>query len=253
VHGWLANANLWRKVVEALYQNCRCLTIDLPLGAHRLPMPVGADLGPDGVASLIASILEQLDLKDVTLVGNDSGGAYAQIAVARHSNRVTRLVLTSCETPFDTWPPAQFDYLRIIARDEQVLRQTAAGMRDPDVRSAAFAVGLTKYPLAAEVLESYALPSACDPFVLRDVALVMSSASTAAVRSAGERLIAGPALPMLLIWSREDPIFPLAHAERYAAALPAAELMAIDDSFSFTPEDQPAVVADAIGRFARTA
>ena len=95
VHGWLANANLWRAVVDALHEDFRCLTLDLPLGAHRWTMPQGADLGPDGIAALIASVLERLELTDVTLVGNDSGGAYSQIAVARHTDRVGRLVLTS--------------------------------------------------------------------------------------------------------------------------------------------------------------
>src|SRR5437899_2354532 len=144
VHGWLANANLWREVVDALHEDFRCLTLDLPLGSHRLAMPQGADLGPDGIAALIAS-------------------------------------------------------------------------------------------------------------VLRDVAVVMSSASTAAVRSAGQRLIQGPPLPVLLVWSREDSVFPLAQAERYAQALPASALVVIDDAYSFTPEDQPTLVAEAIRHFAASA
>ena len=255
VHGWVANANLWREVVDALHEDFRCLTLDLPLGAHRWTMPQGADLGPDGIAALIASVLEQLELANVTLVGNDSGGAYSQIAVARHTDRVGRLVLTSCETPYDSWPPAQFDHLRIIARDPELLRQAAEGLRDPEFRRSAYgaAAGITKHPVADEVVDSYALPGCCDPEVLRDVAVVMSSASTAAVRSAGQRLIQGPPLPVLLVWSREDSVFPLAHAERYAQALPASTLVVIDDAYSFTPEDQPALVAQAIRHFAQRA
>src|ERR1043166_3563790 len=52
VHGWVVNANLWRKVVDALHEDFRCLTLDLPLGSHRVTMPQGADLGPDGIAAL---------------------------------------------------------------------------------------------------------------------------------------------------------------------------------------------------------
>jgi pimeloyl-ACP methyl ester carboxylesterase len=37
-HGWLANANLWRKVVDPLQGEFRCLVLDLPLGSHRTPM-----------------------------------------------------------------------------------------------------------------------------------------------------------------------------------------------------------------------
>jgi pimeloyl-ACP methyl ester carboxylesterase len=253
VHGWLTNANLWRSVVDDLCGEFRCLTLDLPLGSHRVPMPIGADLGPDGIAALIASTLDALRLTDVTLVGNDSGGAYSQIAAARHTDRVGRLVLTSCETPYDNWPPAQFDYLRVIARDPEALRQTAEGLRDPAIRSSAYGPqsGLIKHPVAAQVIDSYALQGACDAEILRDVAAVMSSASTAAIRSAGQRLIEDSSLPVLLVWSREDPVFPLAHAQRYTDALHAAELVVIDDAYSFTPEDQPKAVAEAINHFVR--
>jgi pimeloyl-ACP methyl ester carboxylesterase len=75
----------------------------------------------------------------------------------------------------------------------------------------------------------------------------MATASTTPVREAGEHLIATSDLPVTLVWSSEDEVFPLAHAERYAAALRNAELVAIDDSFSFTPEDRPDAVAAAIG------
>jgi pimeloyl-ACP methyl ester carboxylesterase len=34
--GALANGDLWRDVVLALEDRYRCITIDLPLGAHRL-------------------------------------------------------------------------------------------------------------------------------------------------------------------------------------------------------------------------
>jgi len=195
--------------------------------------------------------MERLDLSDVTLVGNDSGGAYSQIAVARHTDRVGRLVLTSCETPYDRWPPPQFDYLRLMARDPASLRVVAEGLRDPEVRGSAYgaAAGIAKRSIPDEVIASYALPGCSDPEILRDAAAVMSSASTAAVRSAGRRLIEGAPMPLLLVWSREDSVFPLAHAERYADALPAGELVVIDDAYSFTPEDQPTLVADSIRRF----
>jgi pimeloyl-ACP methyl ester carboxylesterase len=252
-HGWLANANLWRGVVDLLADRFRCLALDLPLGSHRTPMAADADLGPLGVAGLIADAVERLDLEDITLVGNDSGGAYSQIALARHgerlSPRVGRLVLTSCETPHDEWPPPPFDGLPSAAADPELLGQLLGALEDPAIRATPLAYGLLlKRP--SEASDSYALPASRDEGVLRDVAKAMAAAATAPVRAAGEHLIASSELPTLLIWSSEDEIFPLAHAERYAAALPNAELVAIDDSFSFTPEDRPDAVAAAIGSFA---
>jgi len=253
-HGWLANANLWRKVVDILCDEFRCLALDLPLGSHRTPMNAGANLSPEGVAGLIAAAAEALDLHAVTLVGNDSGGAYSQIALAQHGDlgkRLSRLVLTSCETPYDEWPPKPFDGLPEAARDPQALRQLLAALEDPAVRALPVAYGLlAKHPLEPEAFDSYALPAGRDEGVLRDVAKAMSSASTDPVRAAGEHLIEHSDLPTLLIWSSEDEVFPLAHAQRYASALRDGSLVQIGNSFSFTPEDQPAPVAEAIRSFA---
>jgi len=254
-HGWLANANLWRKVVEILSPDFRCLALDLPLGSHRKPMNAEADLSPAGVAELIAGTIEALDLHELTLVGNDSGGAYSQIALAeqgeRIGDRVTRLVLTSCETPYDEWPPVPFDGLPEAARDPEALGQLLAALEDPAVRAIPVAYGLLlKHPVEPEVSDAYALPASRSAGVLHDVAKAMSSTSTAPARLAGEHLIANSDLPTLLIWSDEDEVFPLAHAERYAAALRNGDLVRIGDSFSFTPEDQPAAVAAAINSFA---
>jgi pimeloyl-ACP methyl ester carboxylesterase len=76
VHGLLVNADLWRAVVPAVADaGYRCLAPDWPLGSHELPMPPDADLSPPGLADLIGGFLEALDLSDVTLVANDTGGA----------------------------------------------------------------------------------------------------------------------------------------------------------------------------------
>ena len=253
-HGWLANANLWRKVVDRLRADFRCLVLDLPLGSHRTPMAPEADLTPLGVAGLIAAVLDQLDLRAATLVGNDSGGAYSQIALARHeeqtAERVSSLVLTSCETPYDEWPPAPFDGLPEAARDPEALGQLLGALEDPAVRSLPLAYGLLlKHPAEPEASDSYALPASCDPRVLHDVAKAMASATTAPVRAAGEALVAHHELPTLLIWSEEDEVFPIEHAARYADELANARLVRITDSYSFTPEDQPEAVATAIRSF----
>jgi pimeloyl-ACP methyl ester carboxylesterase len=253
-HGWLANANLWRGVVDRLHAEFRCLALDLPLGSHRTPMAPEADLSPLGVAGLIAAALERLDLHATTLVGNDSGGAYSQIALANFerqtTGRVSGLVLTSCETPYDEWPPVPFDGLPEAARDPEALGRLLGALEDPAVRSLPLAYGLLlKHPAKPEASDSYALPAGRDPGVLHDVAKAMASATTAPVRAAGEALIAHHELPTLLIWSEEDEVFPLEHAARYADALAKARLVRVEDSYSFTPEDQPEAVAAAIRSF----
>src|SRR5919201_1815440 len=103
VHGLLATGALWSAVVPLLAGDARCIVPELPLGAHKQPMKPDADLSPRSVARLIAELMEKLDLSDVTLVGNDTGGAICQLLVTEHPERVGRLVLTPCEAIEDAF------------------------------------------------------------------------------------------------------------------------------------------------------
>ena len=193
VHGWLANANLWRKVVDVLADRYRCIVLDLPFGAHRVPLAEDADLSAEGCGALVADALEALGdtlgLDRVTLVANDSGGAYSQIALARRPERVARLVLTSCETPFDEFPPKPFDGLPDAARDPATLRQLFSALEDPEVRRLPVAFGLlVKHPLDETISDAYALPCVRDAGVLHDASKVIAGASTAAVHAAAREL-----------------------------------------------------------------
>jgi pimeloyl-ACP methyl ester carboxylesterase len=250
-HGWLANANLWRKVVEHLAGGFACFTLDLPLGSHRLRMEADADLSPTGCGALIAAAVERLGLEDVTLVGNDSGGAYSQIALAGHPGLAGRLVLNSCETPYDEFPPPPFDGLPAAARDTETLGTLLSALRDPEVRRQPLAYGLLiKHPVEERASDSYALPCLETEGVLKDVAKVMSSAASAPVHAAGATLIEDFHEPVLLAWSPEDRVFAPEHARRYAEALHDGRLELVEDAYSFTPEDQPATLAEAIAGFA---
>jgi pimeloyl-ACP methyl ester carboxylesterase len=250
-HGWLANANLWRKVVDRLADRFTCLTLDLPLGAHRVAMNADANLSPTGCGALIASALAALDVSDVTLVGNDSGGAYSQIAVALHPERVARLVLNSCETPYDEFPPPPFDGLPALAKDVATLGLLFEALRDRAIRRTPPAFGLLiKHPIDDQVFDSYALPCASDPAILHDTAKVISTATSAPVHAAGAQLIDRFSRPVLLAWSPEDQVFALANAQRYSAALADGRVALIEDAYSFTPEDQPERLAEEIARFA---
>lgn len=249
-HGWLANANLWRKAVDRLADRFRCIALDLPFGAHRVALDPAADLGANGCGTLIADALDALGLDGVTLVGNDSGGAYSQIALARRPGRVARLALTSCETPYDEFPPAPFDGLPTIARDPSALGQLLAALEDPAVRELPAAFGLlVKHPLDAAVSDSYALPCLRSEEILRDTAKVMAGASTGALRAAANVLLDRWTQPTLFVWSSEDPVFPVAHARRYADALPDARVVLTEDCYSFTAEDRPDALADALAAF----
>jgi pimeloyl-ACP methyl ester carboxylesterase len=251
-HGWLANANLWRKVVAHLAEDFRCIVPDLPFGSHLLPLNDGADLTPAGCGALIADFIAALDLNEVTLVGNDSGGAYSQIATAAHPERIGRLVLNSCETPYDLFPPPAFAALKQAAQSEEILGNALQVLRDRSFRASPQGYGfLIKHPIDDAASDSYALPILGGGRILRDAAKAMRSASETYVQAAGQTLIADFDRPVLFLWSPEDKFFPLESARRYAGELAHARVELIEDAYSFTPEDQPEILARKLAAFCR--
>ena len=106
-----------------------------------------ADLSPYGLAKLLADFIAALELEDVTLVGNDTGGAICQITTTRHPERLGRLVLTPCDAYENFLPPA-FRYLQALARVPGGIAAVAASMRIPAVRRTPLAFGwLAKRPI----------------------------------------------------------------------------------------------------------
>ena len=104
LHGLMMDASLWGEVIADLSADHRCVVPTLPLGAHRHAMRAGADLSLPGIARLAAEFLDRLGLRDVTLVGNDTGGALVQVLMGEADARMSRAVLVSCDA-FDNFPP----------------------------------------------------------------------------------------------------------------------------------------------------
>jgi pimeloyl-ACP methyl ester carboxylesterase len=250
VHGLLVNGALWRKVVPRLARDFRCIAPDWPLGSHTRPLKPDADRAPGAMAKLIADFMAALELDDVTLVGNDSGGALCQLVVTRHPERVGRLVLTPCDA-FENFPPKAFRYLLWASKARPLLALLMQSMRPRIMRRAPIAFGLlTKRRLPGEVTDAYALPIIRDRAVREDARLFMLGMDPADTLAAAERL-SGFDRPVLLVWPPGTPFFPFEHAERLARTFPQARLEPIADSRTFVSEDQPEHLAELIAGFVR--
>jgi pimeloyl-ACP methyl ester carboxylesterase len=252
VHGLLVNGTVWRKVVPLLSGRYRCIVPDWPMGSHAAPMNADADLTPEGMAKLVADFIEALDLEDVTLVGNDSGGAVCQVVLARHRSRIARLVLTTCDA-FEVFPPKLFSYLKWLAFVPGILGLLGRAMLAfPALRRLPIAYGIvSKHPIDDDVLASWIRP-AKDPGIRRDVVKFIRGISPAVTLQAAKEL-AHVNVPVLLVWTPEDRSFPIALAHRLVDTLPNARLVLVEDSFVFVAEDQPASLARAVEGFVTTA
>jgi len=250
VHGVLVNGLLWRKLPPLLEGEARCIVPDWPLGSHTVAMRPDADLTPHGLARLIAEFLEALDLHDVVLVGNDTGGALCQLVVTERPERVGRLVLTPCDA-FENFPPKMFRPLLAAAAAPGGLAAALAPMRVPAARRLPLAYGgLTKRPVPDEVTDTWVGPALSDADVRRDLARFLRAVKPEILLDAAARL---PAFtkPVLIAWAPEDRFFPIDHGRRLAALFPNARLEEIADSRTFVSEDQPDALASLIAAFLR--
>ncbi len=247
VHGYLVDGRLWDGVVDSLSDRYRCLAPDWPIAAHQLAMNPDADLSPYGIAALIASFLEALDLSDVTIVGNDSGGAMSQVLVTRHPDRIGRLVLTNCDS-YENFPPGIFKAMPPIAKLPGGMAILAAPFRIGAFGRAAFKP-FSKKPIPAELVASWMEPVMNNPGVRHDAKKVTVGMNKRYTLEAAAKLRTSE-LPVLLAWAPEDRLFKLESAKRLAAEIPNARLVEIADSSTFVPLDQPQRLADEIAAFA---
>ena len=246
VHGLFVNGLLWRNVVPQLEARFRCVVPTLPLGAHTIAMSPAADLTPRGLARLIADFLVALDLHDVTLVGNDTGGALCQLAIAHHPERVARVVLTNCDA-FENFPPPVLQPLYTAAFVPGFFWLLAQLLRWPQLQRAFFRTVALSAPDAA-ILEAWFEPLRTNVGVRRDLTTVMRAVSAKETLAAGAKLrsFEGSAL---IAWGNADLFFPMRHARRLVKAFRDASLVTIARSRTFVPEDQPTLLAQSIEDF----
>lgn len=250
VHGLLVGGGLWEKLIPLLAGDFRVVVPELPLGCHPAPMNPGADLSPPGVAKLVADLLEALDLRDVTLVGNDTGGAISQIAATTHPERIGRLVLTPCDA-YEDFPPAMFKPLVAAARIPGLLTAMMVPLRlIPATRRLRVAFGLLMKRPDAALMDTWVRAYFADPGVRRDARKVLMGVDPRQTLDAAEKLrTAG--MPLLLAWAPEDRSFKFSNAERLASEVPGARLERIEDAYTFVSLDQPRRTAELIASFAR--
>jgi pimeloyl-ACP methyl ester carboxylesterase len=248
VHGLLASGMLWAMVVPRLAGEARCIVPELPLGAHKVPMKPDAELSPRSVAKLIAELMDKLDLNDVTLVGNDTGGAICQLLVTEHPERVGRLVLTPCDAFEQFFPPA-FRPMQWAAKVPGGLDLTLRPVRIRAVRNSPIGFGwLSKRGIPDEAADDALGTYFGNRAVRRDTEKFVRAVSKKDTLAAAERLRDFDR-PVLLAWAREDHFFKVKLAERLLERLPNGRLELIDDSYTFVPIDQPERLAELVREF----
>ena len=237
VHGLLVDGTLWRATAEALARaGIRSVAPDLPLGSHRIPLHPDADLTPRGIARLLNDLLAALELTDVTLVGNDTGGALCQFLLDEDPSRIGRLVLTNCDA-FDKFPPPPFGALVAAGRSERRLAMLTAGMRSTRLRHSVLGYGgLVSSALDPQLTRAWVEGCLTDAGVRRDTAKFLRGVRPAELLDVSTRL-ARFGKPVTLVWGDADRFFRYRMAEQLRDAFGGAVLHRVAGARTFVPLD----------------
>ncbi|CAM4315620.1 2-hydroxy-6-oxo-6-phenylhexa-2,4-dienoate hydrolase [Mycobacterium basiliense] len=247
VHGYLMGGQLWRQVSQQLANlGLRCVAPTWPLGAHPTPLKAGADRSITGVAGMVADVLAALDLNDVVLVGNDTGGVVTQLVAVHHPQRLGALVLTSCDA-FEHFPPPILKPVILAGQSKPLFRTAIQALRVPAARRSAFAD--LAYADIDELTQTWVHPALTNPAITEDLRQLSLSLRTEITTGVAARL-PELAMPTLVAWSADDEFFMLEDGKRLAATIPNARLEVIEGARTFAMLDQPDRLAHLVATVA---
>ena len=252
VHGLLVDARLWEQVAERLAaEGIRSYAPTLPLGAHQWPMNADADLSPRGIAQLVLDFIRALDLSDVTIVGNDTGGAICQIVLGADTSRIGAAVLTNCDA-LGTFPPMGFAPLFGALRHPGLVACLASGLRSKAMRHGPLAYGLlTSDPLDPDLTRDWIRPVA-EKAIRRDLAKFAREVHPRVLLDAAGQFgqFTGP---VRILWGDGDPFFRLKLGRQLSEAFPRATLTTVPGGRTFLPLDHANQVTSEITAVTRDA
>jgi pimeloyl-ACP methyl ester carboxylesterase len=237
IHGFGASTFTWRFVAPELAKNHRVIAVDLK-GFGQSDKPFDGRYSVYDQAELLAQLIEDKDLRDLTLVGHSFGGGVALLlaleANRRLDGRITRLVLLD-SIAFPQNIPVFFRLL-----DVPLVSQIGVRMVPPSVQ-ARVALQIAYFDdskIDPEEIELYAAP------------LKTAAGKHAIIYSARQIVPEDIAelseryktieLPTLILWCDHDRIVPLEVGIKLRRTLPNSTLRLVEECGHMPQEEQPA-------------
>jgi pimeloyl-ACP methyl ester carboxylesterase len=250
IHGVPLNGYHWRHVIDRVQHLRRCIAIDL-MGLGYTEIEASQDVSFTAQAHMIAEVMDELGVETIDLVGNDSGGAIAQIFAANYPGRLSSLVLTNADV-HDGWPPPQVLPIIERARKGTLAPIFEILLANPDLARERYAKG-EQVPL----FRSYADPGVLSNEVIRLYLepllsskqriqaferywLGFDNRQTVSIHAALQAL----QVPTLIVWGLRDIFFDKKWAYWLKDTIPGAKrVIEVDDARLFFPEDRPDALA----------
>lgn len=249
VHGVLLNSYFWRHIISGVSDLRRCIAVDLMAhGATKISPD--QDLSFASQAEMLSAFCEELNIDQVDLVGNDSGGGIAQIFAARHPSQIRTLTLTDCDT-HDNWPPKAAEPLWNAVMQGQLGQLGARLLSDLDFARSAFSTAY-EHPekITAETFQTYFVPLFSDAQAIRNVERWFTTSHDCSQTVAIEPLLRQLKAPTLIVWGTDDVFFPVKWAYWLRGAIPGSRsVIEVDRAKLFFPEERPDQLIPALRNF----
>lgn len=250
VHGLGTSGAIWRHVIEQVSDAARCVAVDLP--GHGAT-PARQDLSVPAMAEMVAELHDALGLDRVDLVGNDTGGAVAQVFAARHPGRLRTLTLTNCDTD-GNFPPPEFTPIIETARNGQLADALVALVGDSSAwHTSPLAAGY-EHPenVPGEAWHEYLPPLAATPARARDFERALASLEPRYLSDVRDAL-RDLDLPTLIVWGTGDAAFGVKWAYLLREAIAGAkDVIEVEGAKVFFPEERPGDLVPHLRRFWRS-
>ena len=249
VHGNPTWSFYWRRLIGGLRDRTRVLAVD-HIGCGNSDKPQDYPYTLSQHRDNLIEWIERLDLRNITLVVHDWGGAIGLSAVIERPERFARLVVTNT----GAFPPPYIP--RRIAACRIPLIGTAAVRGLNAFARAATTMATYRYRrvpanAAAGLLAPYDTWSnrvAIDRFV-KDIPMRPDHPTYAALQQLESRLPTLGHLPKLLIWGMRDWCFRPECLRRFQEIWPDAQTIEMPEVGHYVMEDAPEETVAAIGNF----
>ena len=220
VHGVLLNGYLWRHQLADLSDIRRCIAVDL-LAHGDTEITPDQDVSVTANAKMLKEFLDALNIDQVDLVGNDSGGGITQIFAALYPERVRSLTLTDCDT-HDNWPPEAFKPFLAMAAAGGLRGTLDAMLSDKSVYRSPQALGPAyEHPeqLSDGSIEKYLRPLVSSEQRTRDLQRFLAAFDNKHTLAIEARLKTLKA-PTLIVWGTDDVYFDVKWSHWLAENIP---------------------------------
>jgi pyruvate dehydrogenase E2 component (dihydrolipoamide acetyltransferase) len=231
VHGFGADLNTWMFTQPALAAGRRVVALDLP-GHGGSAKEVG-DGDAEGLTDAVEGALGALGIKRVHLVGHSMGGAIAALAALWQPERVASLTLIAAAGLGPEINGSFVDGFVRASRRRETSEILSLLVYDPALISRAMVEDVLRYKRLDGVTAA-----------LMKIAEAWFAGGRQSLDLTGR--ITALAIPVQLVWGRNDRIIPVAHAEALAARL---SVHIVDGAGHLPHMEKAAEVNRIIGEF----